>query len=213
MKVSYADATGQTTYGLIFRKSDGFVWRHATSVFEAYNAANYADYDVAGTENGASGVYSFDFPAGITGGGGYDIYVKRRVGGSPAQSDLLIWERELWWTGSAPTAPPPAAGTPEQVTGYLYVYDEDGVVESGVTIYCRLVGFNQDQSSVDLQYGYALDSAQRSAVSDGAGLVSFSGLFKGMTYNVKRGSSSGYSVEIPADADDPFALPSVIGED
>ena len=215
MKVIYADVTGQTTYGLVQRLDDGFFWRTDTTVFEDYVAGNYANYDVAGAEYGTSGIYRITFPPGITGAGGYQVMFKRQAGGSPAQSDPIIWEKEVWWNGADVTPAPPPSATPGQVTGYIYTYDEDGVIETGVTIKCYAKDITADTEDLaDIQYGFALDTATRTVVSDGAGLAEFPNLFKGVTYAFWRGTDETgrvFNVTIPADAADPYELPSLLG--
>lgn len=212
MEILFAAATGQTHYINIQRVTDGFWWETTGPGFETFDTGSFGDYDVAATEYGTSGVYHATFPAGITTGGEYKVWARQRVGGAPAQSDPVVWEERVWWSGSAPTAPPPPSASPEQVTGYLYVYDEEGVVEPGVDIICRAVAFNDEAEEVGLVVGFALDSAARTETSDGTGLVQFTNLFKGVTYSITRGNG-GYSASIPADADDPYQLPSIIGED
>lgn len=213
MEVVYADITGQTTYGMIFRMSDGFVWDTVAAAFEAYAGAGIADYDVAGVEKGASGIYSLTFPAAITVSGGHKVIIKRRVGGAPAESDPIIWEEAVWWTGTLAGPPPPPSSSPEQVTGYFYTYDPAGAIEEDVEIHSYakdIIALTDDEAEV--QIGYALDTTIRTVISDADGLVEFPGLFKGVTYSFKRGTSgSEYQITIPVDAADPYELPSILG--
>ena len=77
-------------YALIFDRRNGQVARTTTQVFEDYNSANYADYDVPYTEFGTnSNVYSADFPAWIP-AGVYEIITKIRSGGSPVEADARV---------------------------------------------------------------------------------------------------------------------------
>lgn len=215
MEVVYADVTGSTTYGMVFRMSDGQVWDTVAAAFEAYAAGDIANYDIIGAEKGASGIFGLTFPS-IPGAGGYKAIIKRRIGGAPAESDPIVWEETVWWTGVSVTTPPPAGGAPEQVTGYLYTYDEEGVIEAAVEVRSKvkeMTAITDTQS--DLLHGFALDETVRTEVSDGTGLVSFSGLFKGVTYSFWRSSSDSggreFTVTIPEDAADPYELPSIIG--
>jgi hypothetical protein len=112
------------------------------------------------------------------------------------------------------TVPPPFGGA-EQVTAYLYTYNENGAPEVGVEVrsYAKALSPITDEQAAIL-YGFGLDSTVRVAVSDGTGLVSIPGLFKGVTYGIWRGpANSGreFEVQIPEDATDPYTLPSIIG--
>lgn len=95
--------------------------------------------------------------------------------------------------------------SPGQVKGYLYCYDENGDLEEDVTIRIKITAVGSDT-------GYAYDDTIRRGVSDETGLVEFTGLFKGATYELRREySENRVEVTIPADADDPYELISVIG--
>lgn len=87
-----------TLYARIINRA-GLWWNGTT--FEAYSTANYGTYDVAMTEQGDSGVYVADFPAGITTGGTYEVYVHLQAGGSPAEGDLIVSTGRVDWTGTA----------------------------------------------------------------------------------------------------------------
>ena len=95
---------------------------------------------------------------------------------------------------------------PGQVTGFLYCYSESGVVESGAIVTVR-------QTAVAESTGVAYDGKARAETSNIAGLVEFTGLFKGGRYEVRRGGSRSYTVTIPDAANDPYELVSVIGLD
>lgn len=86
-----------TLYARIMNPSG--LWWNGSS-FEAYNASNYSDYDIAMTEQGASGVYVADFPTAITSSGTYEYYVHRQAGGSPAEGDVVVNTGSVDWTGS-----------------------------------------------------------------------------------------------------------------
>lgn len=213
MKVLFADVTGlaATTYGVVRRKSDGFYRRASTGAFEAYNAANFADYDHPVTESPSTGHYAMTFPA-VVETGGYHVFILRQAGANPTPGDEVLWEELVWWNGAEATPPPPSGSTPGRVTGYLYTYNEFGTIEAGVAVTVQVAGFGSSDAAVDLQYGYALDSTLRVGTSDGAGLVEFPNLFKGVNYTLRRGDgTAAYTVEIPSDATDPYELPSIIG--
>lgn len=93
--------TGRTLYAQV-RNTVGQIWNTAGVAFEAYNTANIADYDIALTEQGtASGYYAGNMPA-VT-AGTYNVIVKNRAGGSPAESDITVAAGLIGWNGSAVT--------------------------------------------------------------------------------------------------------------
>lgn len=88
--------SGRTLYAVI-RNSVGQVWNGAT--FEVFNAANWATYDVAMTEQGASGYYVGTFP--VIAAGGYNVEIRDQAGGTPAQGDPLAGGGDVYWNGTA----------------------------------------------------------------------------------------------------------------
>lgn len=91
--------TGATLYAQV-RTATGTVWNTVGLAFEAYLTANIADYDIAMAEQGtASGYYAGDFPT--IAGGIYNVVVKSRVGGSPAESDPTVASGFIEWSGTA----------------------------------------------------------------------------------------------------------------
>lgn len=90
--------SGITAYAMI-RNRVGQIWNTAGSAFEAYNAANIADYDISLTEQGSSGMYVGNFPTAIS-AGIYSIVAKRQIGGSPAESDPSFANGDLQWNGT-----------------------------------------------------------------------------------------------------------------
>ena len=79
-------SSGATLYAVVHHP-DGTVWNVSLAVFEAYNAAHWADYAVALTEQGASGYYRGTFPAGAAGDFLTTEVVYQQAGGSPALGD------------------------------------------------------------------------------------------------------------------------------
>lgn len=69
-------------------------------------------------------------------------------------------------------------------TGIMVVYDEEGNVEEGVPISIQLV-------SGPGTAGYGYDTKARTEISDGDGLVQFTGMIRGATYRVWRGAAAG----------------------
>lgn len=91
--------TGRTLYAVI-RTSVGTVWNTNSAAFEAFNAANWTDYDIAMTEQGTTGYYAGTFPPAIS-SGVYEVEVRDRGGSSPAVSDALAGSGEIQWSGTA----------------------------------------------------------------------------------------------------------------
>lgn len=99
IEIAYG-TTGRTLYAVV-RSSTGTVWNTAGAAFEAFNAANWADYDIALTEQGASGYYVGTFPAATA--GVYNVEARDRAGGSPAVTDAVAGAGAVEWDGSAAT--------------------------------------------------------------------------------------------------------------
>lgn len=85
-----------TLYARIVNSS-GLWWNG--SAFESYSAANYGNYDIAMSEQGASNVYVADFPSAITVSGTYEYFIHRQAGASPAEGDLVVNTGKVEWTG------------------------------------------------------------------------------------------------------------------
>lgn len=95
--------TGRTLYAVV-RNSNALVWRDNAGAFEAFNAANWVDYDVILLEQGASGYYVGIFPVGITAAGAYPVEVRHQTGASPNVSpatDPVVGTALYQWSGSA----------------------------------------------------------------------------------------------------------------
>ncbi|MDD4889711.1 MAG: hypothetical protein PHU85_07245 [Phycisphaerae bacterium] len=114
--------------------------------------------------------------------------------------------------------------SPTYVTGYLYVYDNEGVAETSIPIELALY--------TALTAGIAHSSETRIETSDATGLVEFTNLMPGATYMVRRGSrktwnpitATEYQLEadldvlwslltIPVAATDPYEMPVIWGEE
>ena len=108
--------TGLTLYARIINSSGN--WWNGTT-FEAYSAGNYATYDVALTEQGASGFYVADFPVLITTAGTYEIVSYIQSGATPAQGDAVANTQRIDWTGSSVEASTAWAITGSEFYGYV----------------------------------------------------------------------------------------------
>ena len=96
-----------------------------------------------------------------------------------------------------------SASAPGQSTGWVYCYDENGDAEADVTV-------NIQQTATPETDSYAFDTVIRAGTSDENGLVEFTGLWIGATYQVRRYSGSWHSVTIPNSSS--FALPALLGK-
>lgn len=92
---------------------------------------------------------------------------------------------------------------PGMRSGYLVCYDEDGVVEVGVSV------------TLECYYapdtGLALDSKPRVEVSDVNGVVTFTNLIIGAKYSYMRNRGK-YKITVPAGSGS-FAMDSIVGEE
>ena len=105
-----------TLYARIMNPA-GSIWNGTT--FETYTAANYANYDIAMTEQGNSGVYVADFPTAITTGGSYEYFVHKQAGASPAEGDTIINTGKVDWSGTASISASSAAMTGSDFLAYI----------------------------------------------------------------------------------------------
>ena len=83
-------------YDLIF-SAVGTVWNG--TALETYAAGNYATYDVALTELGASQIFTGTFPAGLA-AGIYHVFTFDGTPGSPAEADTYVTDYWVEWSGS-----------------------------------------------------------------------------------------------------------------
>lgn len=92
--------TGSTLYARILGSGNS-VWSTSggTGGFESYAAADWTDYAISLTEQGASNIYVGNFPAAVP-AGVYDLDARRQVGASPAVSDVNVSTGEVHWNGT-----------------------------------------------------------------------------------------------------------------
>ena len=74
---------GLTLYA-VFRNAAGQYWNGSS--FEAFNASNWATYDVAGTEVASANLYQWT----STPAGALIVEVRSQIGGSPAANDPQV---------------------------------------------------------------------------------------------------------------------------
>lgn len=129
-------ASGLTAFARILN-SDGLWWNGTT--FVAYVQADYEDYAVTMTEQGASGIYVADMPAALTLAGTYEYFVYSQQGGSPAESDPFISTGRVDWTGTAAAETVSGAMTGEAFRDYIvdskgFVRDDkDAMIYDAIT--------------------------------------------------------------------------------
>jgi hypothetical protein len=94
-----SDDTGLTLYAILRNASHQVVVQSSGAV-ESYNASNWANYDHAAVEQGATGYYyiatSDDIAAGV-----YWVEWKYQSGASPAVSDVIRASGAMYWNGTA----------------------------------------------------------------------------------------------------------------
>lgn len=106
------------------------------------------------------------------------------------------------YTVTAITITPSAPGN---VTGYWLVLGANGLPETGSTISMQAVSVECGNP------GLALDTAVRTASSDGSGVAQFTNLTPGVRYQAWRGTGSKVYLSIPADAEGTLELSSLLG--
>jgi hypothetical protein len=91
--------TGKSLYAVILRASDGQVWNG--SGWESLATANWANYDVAITEQSTTAIYYGSMPA--VSAGLYDVLIFRQVGGGPVTTDPMVGQAGIDWSGYSDT--------------------------------------------------------------------------------------------------------------
>ena len=92
--------TGRTCYVTIHNRI-GQIWSTSggTGAFESYTAANFSDYVISATEQGANNYFVASFPA-ATPPGVYNLRAHQQLAGSPAQSDPTCAAGQEQWNGT-----------------------------------------------------------------------------------------------------------------
>lgn len=93
-----ATSSGNTLYAHI-RNSSGSIWDGSS--FVSYNSLNWANYDIAMTEETSSGYYKVTIPAGINTAQVLTAIIYFQNGGSPALGDVVMAARTFEWNGSS----------------------------------------------------------------------------------------------------------------
>ncbi len=98
--ITRGPSTGAVLYSTI-RGSGQSIWSTSggTGGFEAFNAANYTDYDISLTEQGSTNIFIGNAPLALP-AGVFNVFASQRVGGSPAVSDPIIAFGTLEWNGT-----------------------------------------------------------------------------------------------------------------
>lgn len=100
------------------------------------------------------------------------------------------------------TAVAVSASGPDQSTGYVYCYNEDGEIEEDVVINIQITATAETD-------GFTFDTVIRTEASDANGLVEVTGLWIGATYRARRWDGDWHSFIVPDAAS--FALPAMLG--
>lgn len=97
------------------------------------------------------------------------------------------------------------------ITGYTFTYDENGVLKASVNVYVSL------QRLPSTGQGILANRKWRLSTSDVNGRIEFDNLIPGATYLFTRGYAKDCSdtvrITIPANASDPYLLPAFVGVD
>src|SRR5437762_2107467 len=102
LKVNGA-TSGATIYAVIENEA-GQLWKVSTSTFEVFNAANWANYKVALTEQTGTGRFRGNFPTGIKASGLYNVEYRIQSGGTPVVADVVKESRSIDWSGGELTS-------------------------------------------------------------------------------------------------------------
>lgn len=91
--------SGRTLYAEVIN-GQGQVWQDSNT-FATITNTSLITQNIPLAEQGTTGIYEGNFPAGITAPGTYLTLVYTRAGASPAVGDLLTGSGSLDWTGTA----------------------------------------------------------------------------------------------------------------
>ena len=121
-------ASGHNLYAVI-RNRAGQVWCPASQVFEDWGQGGHTadDYHLALTDRTGS-LYVGDFDAGIP-SGSYGVQVFCQLGATPADTDALVANREILWTGTGELTAAKVLvnkAVVDMLTGTIDYYDDDG---------------------------------------------------------------------------------------
>jgi hypothetical protein len=137
----------------------------------------------------------------------YDLAV--RLDDYEPETDTLAVSADAWTKTISLTllpsiTPPPNAST---TTGVMTVYDEEGSVESGVSVTVQIT----EGPGTD---GIGYDSAEWTETSSALGIVEFAGIILGARYKIWRGDSKANAQTFTAPSSgDSFNLAEVIGRE
>lgn len=102
-EITHNAVTGLTLYACRFLANGNvFLSNPATNEVWGTDGRTAADYDVALTEEDASGHYKGDFASGGSiAAGVYQVVVYLQAGVNPADADVALAQGEIDWDGSA----------------------------------------------------------------------------------------------------------------
>ena len=164
LMTGYAE-TGLTTAAFIRRrKSDGYWWSTAgTPAFEAYNASNIANYGIAATEVGSTGIYTATDPAESTEG---DCLLVKKAGASLTVSDVATggrWQADVQEIQSR--LPTELGPNGEMVCDLYSIFGSQGAVDPS------LLAFLEDYGSGTLDVNVG-----RKVLGGGSGTITGTGV-------------------------------------
>ncbi len=203
-------SNGDAPYIVIINSLNNYWWNTVSGAFEVYDNDNWTDYAISATQYGSSTVWTAIFPSNVP-SGTFDVVQFEASGDAPSLTDISNANNSFFWNGEDLDQPPQETvvippSDPGFVTGYSHCYDEKGEFAVGVTVQLQMTSLPNA--------GLSFSTNIRSEISDENGIVSFTNLVPGATYNLRRGITTVWtSVTIDEDAEDPVALDALLGHD
>ena len=178
------------------------VYNPGTGTFVPWADGNYANYRIPAIETGTSGFFTAIAPIGTE---TYEL----RVRGATLALSPVVDSGSMAVIAGIPSSP----SAPEQTTGFATVFNNLGIAQGGVLVTCTVADVNTqiEEGGLTEISGVALSSTPRNEASDVNGVVTFSGLFKGVAYVFKRGTGRPQTILIPQSAGSQFQIPVLSG--
>ena len=170
-ELSIHHVTGKAVY-FVVRSGGSFAKKLINGMWmlETYNAGNWTDYAIAGTEIGATGIYQATVAGGLP-AGTYSIEVHEQSGGSPAVSDPFLGPGTLVWSGVYEIQAFDPTVSPVTVGGYASGQDPKTLIETSGGQLDTLFGLRPDyKPTVDAngkqaaKYDWAADVSSKPTI-------------------------------------------------